>query len=191
MVLWFLLCTTQRAFQRGNKVGVVKEMQGLGGQDISQMERTIMFWVSIKLQWRRFSHIISSMKSQVLSSGHWKHKRKYVSSHLHFSCACHLFGFPRRDTKSSTSSWQDKWSTKEYFAPILCMDYYFSCTGLSYGFSPNRTLWEKPMWRIHVDPSLTRILGQGAKFTLILLGKSLIQSFWQFWLVHGVHSLFS
>lgn len=49
--------------------------------------------------------------------------------------------------------------------------------------------------RRYIDPSLTRILGQGVKFTLILLGKALIQSFWQFWLVYqfsqSVHSLFS
>lgn len=181
---WFLPCTSQRPFHRGNKAGAMKEMQGLASLDISETERTRMFWVSIKLQWSRTSRIISSMKSLVLTTGHWELKCKNVPSHLPCSCACHLPGFSKTETESRTAVLQGTQSRKEYYAPILCMEHYFHCTGFSCCFSPNTTLGEKPIQRMHVDPSLTRILGQWVKLTLVLLGQALTQGSWQFWLLY-------
>lgn len=128
---------------------------------------------------------MSSMKSLVLYCWHWEHKCKIEpSSHLPSSCACHLPAFSKTETKSNTATLQSTQSRKKYFAPILWMEHYFYCTGLSYWFSSNTNLGQRPMQRMDVHPSLTRILGQWAKFTLVLLGQALIQSFWQFWLFY-------
>lgn len=111
--------------------------------------------------------------------------------HLPCSCACHFPGFSKTETKSCTAALQCTQRRKVYFVPILCMEHYFNCTGLSNWFSPNTTLEERLMWRMHIDPSLTRILGQGVKFILVLLGQAPIKSSWQFWLfyqfIYSIH----
>jgi len=191
---WLLPHTTQRVFHRGNKAEGWRKCKGWLG------------W--IHLRWREpessefqlncnragTCHIISSEKLLVLTAGHWEQKCKNVLSHFPCSCACHLSGFSKMETKSSTAALQGTQSRIENFGPVLCAEHYFHCTGLSYCFSPNTNLGERPMQRIHIDPRLTRSLGQWLKFTPVLLDRALIQSSWQFSLfykfIYSIHKPF-
>lgn len=119
------------------------------------------------------SHSISSMKSLVLTAGHWEHKCKKSLSHFPCSCACHCPGLSKTETKTGQQPGKACHVESSIFLQYSACCTTFIALGFHTFFSANTILGEGPMQRIHVDPSLTRILGQWVQFTLVLLGQAL------------------